>query len=291
MVSTSNTSDVDAGETRFVTVDGLRLRVRVSGIGPPLLLITGIGANIEMWRPLIGHLDGFRLITFDAPGTGESAASCLPRRLPRLASMVADMLDELGFSAVDVLGYSFGGALAQQLAHSHPERVLRLIIAGSAPGLGSIPGNPFAWSLLMTPLRFYSSSHLRLIAPVVIGGRTAKDERFLVEHSVDRFARPPTLRGYTYQLSAAMGWSSIPWLHTLPHRTLVLTGGSDPLDPVINARIMTRLIPDARLRVIPQAGHLFLLDQPADCASYIVEFLREEVDVSGAAATVSLSDA
>lgn len=263
-------------QIRFITVDGLRLRVQITGSGSPLLLMHGIGANIEMWRPLLAHLRGFEVIAFDAPGTGESDTPALPRRLPRLAAMVAALLDELGYPIVDVLGYSFGGALAQQFAHQHSSRVRRLVIAGSAPGLGSIPGNPLAWWLLLTPLRFYSLAHLQAIAPIVIGGRTARDRAMLADHAADRFAKPPTVRGYSWQFSAAVGWSSLTWLHTLPHQTLVMTAGRDPLDPVVNARIMACLIPNAKLRVIPGAGHLFLLDEPAASAPHIVEFLSQD---------------
>jgi pimeloyl-ACP methyl ester carboxylesterase len=161
--------------TRFVDVDGLRLRVAVRGEGPPLLLIAGIGANIELWHPLQTRLDGLQTIVFDAPGTGRSGT---PRRLMRmgdLARLVTRLLDEFGYTQVDVLGYSFGGAVAQQLAHDAPGRVRRLILAGTTSGLFSVPGSLAALALMLTPLRYHSREQLRQVIPIIAGGRTARE--------------------------------------------------------------------------------------------------------------------
>jgi pimeloyl-ACP methyl ester carboxylesterase len=97
----------------FVEVDGLRLRVGTHGAGEPLLLLTGIGANIEMWGPLAGRLPGRQLIAVDVPGTGGSSTPRRPLRMPGYARIVERVLDGRGCPSVDVLGYSWGGALAQ----------------------------------------------------------------------------------------------------------------------------------------------------------------------------------
>ena len=94
------------------------------GEGRPLLLIMGVGGNVEMWHPFDRELNdrGIHTISFDAPGTGESGELGRPRRMPWLARMVEHLLDHLGYERVDVLGISWGGGLAQQLAHQAPER-------------------------------------------------------------------------------------------------------------------------------------------------------------------------
>jgi pimeloyl-ACP methyl ester carboxylesterase len=74
-------------------------------------------------------------------------------------------------------------------------------------------------------------------------------------------------------LYAITGWTSVPWLHRLPHPTLVLAGDDDPIVPLANGRILDRLIPDARLHVVPGGGHLFLLDRPAEIAAVVTNFL------------------
>ena len=122
---------VESTSSQLVVVDGVRLRVRNAGDGRPLLLIMGLGGNIEMWHPFDEELQarGIQTISFDAPGTGDSAELDRPRRMPWLADMVTHLLDRLGHAQVDVLGISWGGALAQEVAHLAPERVRRLVLA------------------------------------------------------------------------------------------------------------------------------------------------------------------
>src|ERR1700694_288691 len=106
---------------KFIEIRGIRLRIAVHGQGSPLLLINGLGANIEMWEPLRRLLTDRQTIAFDAPGAGASAKPTMPLHMRDLAELVNELLDELGYTVVDVLGYSLGGAVAQQLAHQHPQ--------------------------------------------------------------------------------------------------------------------------------------------------------------------------
>src|SRR5215218_3895983 len=101
-----------------LTVHGLRIFARERGSGHPLLMINGLGGNTEMWGPAEERLSaGSRTIVFDAPGTGRSSTSPIPLPLPAVARLIARVLDELGYERADVVGYSLGGAIAQQFAH------------------------------------------------------------------------------------------------------------------------------------------------------------------------------
>lgn len=229
--------------------------------------------NLEMWRPLRAHLRGHPTIAFDAPGTGRSDTPRKALRMRGLAQIVVGLLDELGHSQVDVLGYSFGGALAQQLAHDAPERVRSLILAATTAGFVSVPGSPRALVYMLSPLRYYSERHLRKALPAIAGGRASRDDQFVAQHAADRLASPPPFWGYQLQLYSITGWTSAHWLRSLGAPTLVLAGRDDPLVPLVNARFLAARIPSASLRVIDGAGHLFLIDQPADAATEITEFL------------------
>ena len=83
--------------------------------------------------------------------------------------------------------------------------------------------------------------------------------------------------GYAYQLYAAAGWSSLPWLHRVKQPTLVVAGNDDPSVPVLNARMLAARLPDARLHVIKGGGHLFLLDEPHSAIGRILGFLDERM--------------
>jgi poly(3-hydroxyalkanoate) depolymerase len=259
----------------FVRVAGLRLRVGRLGTGQPLLLITGIGAHLEMWAPFARHAAGLELIAFDPPGAGLSQRPRLPLRMGGLAAVVGELLDQLGLERVDVLGYSWGGGLAQELARRAPDRIRRLVLCATSPGLGGRPPRPLAALMLATPARYYHPRLLALTVPYIAGGRTARERGVLAAHAAERLQRPPDVLGYAFQLYAASGWSSLRWLHRLPQPTLVVAGQDDPSVPVGNGRLLAERIPNARLHVVKGGGHLFLLDEPENVAGAIRAFLDD----------------
>jgi poly(3-hydroxyalkanoate) depolymerase len=260
----------------FIDVGGLRIRVSERGRGArPLLLVPGIGTSLEIWPPLLDALGGLRTLAFDPPGAGLSSLPGRPLRMPRLARLVTDLLDALGHQQVDVLGVSWGGALAQQIAHQAPLRVRRLVLAATSCGLGSVPGHPVALAAMANPLRFYSRSFFELVAPHVYGGASRRSRLQLSDEAGLWLRRPPSFRGYAYQLMAIAGWSSLPWLRKLPQPTLVMAGAEDPLVPLRNARILAGRIPGATVHVVEGGGHLFLLNHAAESAAAIREFLGE----------------
>jgi poly(3-hydroxyalkanoate) depolymerase len=264
-------------QLRFVEVDGIRLRTSVRGVGRPLLVVTGLGASLELAGPFEQALTtrGVQTVSFDAPGIGESTAYTLPRRMPGIARTIEAMLDALGYDRVDVVGVSLGGVVAQQLAHQAPQRVRRLVLAATGPGLGGVPGSPRVLVALATPRRYHQPDYYRRIAGRIYGGQARRDPDALLGGSPARFIQPPSMRGYLGQLYAIAGWTSLPWLHRLHQPTLVLAGDDDPIVPLVNARILARRIPNAHLHLVDGGGHLFLLEQPAQIAALVTRFLAE----------------
>ena len=265
-----------AAEVRMVEVGEVRLRTSVRGSGRPLLLITGLGANLDMGTPFERQLSllNRQVISFDAPGIGGSTPYSRPRRLSGLVRTVTGLLDELGQGRVDVIGVSLGGAVAQQLAHQAPDRVRRLVLAATMPGFGGVPGSIHALLPLATPRRYRDPAYYQRIAGRIYGGVARQDPSALVHATLGRL-QPPSLASYLAQLFAVAGWSSLPWLHTLQHRTLVLAGDDDPIVPLINARILAWRIPGASLHVVRGGGPLFVLERPAAVAEVVTEFLDE----------------
>jgi poly(3-hydroxyoctanoate) depolymerase len=257
----------------YVTAAGLRLRVGRHGAGRPLLLITGIGAHLDMWAPFARHAGERELIAFDPPGAGLSQRPRLPLRMTGLARVVTALLDALDLEHVDVLGYSFGGGLAQELAYRAPERVRRLVLCATGPGLGGAPPRPMAALMLASPARYYHPRLLELSVAHIAGGRTAREPGVLARHAGERLLHPPSPLGYSYQLYAVAGWSSLPWLHRVSQPALVVAGEDDPSVPLRNGRLLAARLPDARLHIVNGGGHLFLLDEPENVGGVIRAFL------------------
>lgn len=269
--ATPQISHVDVGE--------VRLRTSVRGTGRPLLLVTGLGASLDLAAPFEEELSarGRQVVSFDAPGVGGSTAYRRPRRLGGVAETVVRLLDRLGLDRVDVLGISLGGAVAQQLARCAPDRVRGLVLAATMPGLGGLPGSPHVLMTLATPRRYRDPAYYRQVAGRIYGGAARTDPAGLVHTALGRF-RPPSTWGYAGQLYAITGWSSLPWLHTLPHPTLVLAGDDDPIVPVVNGRLLAWRIPGAHLHVVRGGGHLFVLERPAEIAEVVTGFLDAAED-------------
>jgi pimeloyl-ACP methyl ester carboxylesterase len=265
----------DAMDSEFITWRGHRIFVTVTGEGDPLLLVPGLGNNIGMWVPFMEQFPDRRIIRLDAPGTGLSSTPVWPIDVPSLAELLVAVLDECGAQSADVIGFSYGGAVAQQLAFDHPTRVRRLVLAATNCGIGAAPGWLPAVTGLATPLRYYSPSFFDRTAAATFGGVTARDESVRRRMINARRSHPPAADGYALQLLGIFGWSSWQFLPSIPHETLVISGDDDPLVPVANARMLAERIPNATLEIVEGAGHLFLWDDADNLGRRIGRFLNQ----------------
>jgi pimeloyl-ACP methyl ester carboxylesterase len=258
-VSAATKADPDARES-MIRVGGIDLFVRERGEGHPLLLMNGLGANLDMWGATEESLSArARTIVFDAPGTGRSGTPSLPLSVPSITKLIGRALDELGYGQVDVVGYSLGGVMAQQFARQSPDRVRRMALVATACGWGSVPGELSALALLAMPLRFYSRA-LYMRTNHLLGDPDEELDRRLGAQLEARLRHPPSLLGYAYQVWAGMTWSSLPWIGKVEVPTLVVGGASDRLVPAANSVQLARLLPNSRLHLLPGENHLLLFD-------------------------------
>lgn len=258
-------------------VDGLTIRygrTQANGSAIPLLLFNGIGATIELLAPFANAMrkSGFASIAFDVPGVGGSVTPLLPYRFSRIARGVEHLLRDIGVSGpVDVLGVSWGGALAQQFVHQYPARCRRLVLAATSAGAVMVPGRPSVLKNMINPRRYSDKDFMTKIGAELYGGRFREDPGLIHEHT--RHMSPQSGRGYLWQMLAAAGWTSILWLRRIKQPTLVLMGRDDPIVPLVNGRILAGLIPNSRLVTIDD-GHLFLLSRIHDIVPVIRDFLN-----------------
>lgn len=257
---------------RSVLLDGLRIHVSETGDGPPVLLINGLGGHTAMWEPVERALADFRVISFDAPGAGRSSRPLRPVSVPRLARLAALVLDDAGVLQADVVGYSMGGMVAQQLAADQPDRVRRLVLAATTCGLGAIPGGPKAMLHLTIPVRFLSARMYADTIGAMVGGRARQDREFVASLAALRL-RQVSFLGYFGQLLSLSRWSGLPLLSRIPHPTLVVTGDDDPLAPLANGILLARMLPQGRMLLAPGEGHLLLVDADSPVLDPIRQFL------------------
>src|SRR5215831_11696511 len=265
--------------TRSIVVDGQQLRIDVrpgSGQRPPLLLVNGIGASLELLQPLVDELDpALEVIRFDAPGVGGSPLLA-PYRFTGLCSLIARLLTTLGHDRADVLGISWGGGVAQHFAAFQRARCRRLVLVSTATGALMVPARPAVLARMVTPRRYLDPDYLRRAAPHLYGG-TARTEPARVSAAMHANNRVGSPRGYLYQLAAGAGWTSVPFLPLVRQPTLIMSGDDDPIIPLANARLMHRLIPDSRLHVY-HGGHLGLVTEAAQLAPVVNQFLAAPLE-------------
>lgn len=258
-----------AETTELITIGRHRVRVsrRDANLpGTPLLLCNGVGAEYTLWDRFRSALNR-PTIAFDVRsghlGTRPSIRT--------YAHFVRQVLKQLDVDEVDVLGMSWGGMLAQQLAHDHPEVVRRIVLASTTPGFLSVPAKPSSSLALMSPSRH--SERMNEVITKIYGGDFLNDPSLVRKL---RLVRPIHEATYRRQLWATVGWTSVPWLPTVRQETLILHADDDPVIPVVNSRWMSWLMPRSRRVVVPGGGHLFLFTRSAEYADVVSSFLDDE---------------
>lgn len=270
--------DVQVGDA-----DGVRTAYAWVGpvSAPPLLLLNGTGSPMAQWDPalLAGLSRDHRVLVYDYPGLGGSAASRVPLTFDVLADHAADLLSAAGAPRAHVLGWSMGGFVAQRLAIRHPERVQGLILAATNPG-GSLTTLGPAW-VQQQDSDPDASARTYVRANYPPGHR---DRGWAFVRRVDRAVasgRYPPERipssVYDAMVAAEDPWLASPdnlgALRRLEAPTLVVTGSRDVVTPPANSRLLASTVPGASLVLMPESGHSFLFQRPARSAALVTEFL------------------
>jgi poly(3-hydroxyalkanoate) depolymerase len=263
-----------AAEIGIERVEGRQLRVahwtaRRKSSRPPLLFFNGIGANIELMAPLASWMPERDILTFDMPGVGGSPDPVVPYRAWMMARIAARLLDRRGYDRADVMGVSWGGAMAQQFALQHAPRVNRLVLVATSAGMLMVPGKISSLARMADPRRYVDADFMRRNFRALYGGSDDGSDGHISR------IEPPSRRGYFYQLIAMLGWTSAPFLPLLKAETLVMMGDDDQVVPLVNGRILAGLIPNARLHIVKGGGHLFLVSRAQQVMPEIEAFLSE----------------
>ena len=263
---------------RFIEVEGIRLHLLEQGEGEPIVLIHGLGGSTFSFRFTIPALaERYRVVALDLKGFGYSARP--PKgdySLTAQAELVVGLMNQLGIERTAIVGHSMGGGVAMRVALTSPERVSRLILVDSVGG--STEERRRRFGFLARPfLPFVAAFALGRSKAFERGLRSAvHDPTFVTPEVVEGYTRPFRVKGHLRSLETFVASGrrdgDLP-LEDISQPALVLWGEHDRWLRLAQGEELARRIPEARLDVVPAAGHLPLEEQPDYCNAAILALL------------------
>ncbi|MCB2049957.1 MAG: alpha/beta fold hydrolase [Novosphingobium sp.] len=233
----------------------------------PLLIFNGIGLNLEVLGPLAADLADRPVLSIDMPGIGHSPPSKVPYTPQMAAKWGAQLLERHNIERADVLGSSWGGAVAQHFASSHRDQLGRLVLAAIGPSLPILPGKATFSVNIMDSIWQGDLARSDLLRQV-----NEADQRAVIDEVQSLFI-PPTKRGYSLQALSLLAWNSVFSIPFLDCETLILAGRQDQIVPLANQQLLHLLLRRAQLDVIEDAGHLFMFSHRNEVAQRLRDFL------------------
>lgn len=260
----------------FLDVNGVSLYYELTGNGERLLSISGTGGDLRQKPGVSDGLVGqtFEVLSYDQRGLGQSSTPAWPYAMADFAADAAALLDAVGWDDCLVMGVSFGGMVAQEMAIRHPERVRRLVLCcTSAGGVGGA-SYPLQELVDLSP---EEASARRMELLDTRWDETWRSENpemvaLIAERMPGRAGAPPA-EGLTNQLAARAEHDTSGRLGTISCPTLVCGGRFDGIAPAANSEFLASAIPGARLEMF-DGGHAFFM-QDATAVPAIVDFLSE----------------
>jgi pimeloyl-ACP methyl ester carboxylesterase len=256
-----------------VRAHGLDIAYERVGAGPPLVLVHGATVDARMWRPQLAALaDEFTVVAWDEPGAGRSSDVPADFGVADYADCLAALIDTLELGPAHVAGLSWGGTVALELYRHHPELVASLILVDTYAGWkGSLPEQEVRARVEGVRQMLVAADHL--FDPTLPGLFAGDPPPGLVPLMKEMAAdvRPQSMR------TALLVMAEVDQRDLLPHivvPTLLIWGELDRRSPLSVARQFEDAVPDAKLVVIPGAGHLSNLERPEPFNGAIREFCR-----------------
>ena len=272
---------IEQAPVQHVKVGDLEMGYRT--IGPfgaaadstPLLMIMGSSGTMDMWSPeFVNDLaQGREVVVFDNRGMGETNDPGGAYQLPQLADDTAGLIKALGFSKMDVLGWSMGGDVALDLTVRYPAEVRRLVsYAGDAGGLHAVPMSKKTLAVMTDMSGTVEQRGMRLLT--LLFPASYRDANPKYYESFPQTSEQMSAKAIERQDTAIGEWKGV-WsgLKSITAPTLFVTGAEDVIAPAANAKLMAAVVPGAELEVVPGAGHGLMYQDPQKLAGVVMDFL------------------
>ncbi len=260
-----------------VTAGNMTFYYETRGVGHPLVLIRGLGSNADHWYPQIpAFAASFRVISYDNRGIGRSDKPDAPFTIATMAEDLAGIMDALHIPKAHIMGLSMGGMVAQEFAVRFPHKVHGLVLACThCGGEKAVPPSDEIMAIFSEFVDTASPEAAREAGKCLFAEETFnKAPELVLEYQRISARFPPDAKLLRGQSAAVKGHDTWERLHQIQAPTLVITGAEDALIVPENSRILAEKIPDAQLRIIPEGGHQFLVEQADAANKAILEFLK-----------------
>jgi 3-oxoadipate enol-lactonase len=254
----------------------MKIAHETRGAGEPLVLVHGLAYDRAGWGRFPDLLaEHFRVVLIDNRGVGESDAPPGPYTVAEMAEDVVGVLDELGIERTNLFGVSLGGYIAQELTLTHPGRVEKLVLCSTAPGGPKAVPMPVATQqVFATYPTMEREAGLRMFVENSLGARGVRERPELVEEIFQyRLGHAPTVEAWVAQATAGATYDSYDRIGAIDVPTLVVHGDADVVVDPGNAALLGELIPNARVELIPDRGHLMVWEDSERVAELVTEFL------------------
>ncbi len=243
-----------------------RLHWESTGSGEPVLLIHGLGlSGGAWWRTVDALAPTMRVITFDHRGIGQSKSQTYAYTTEAMADDAVSILDELAIDRIHVYGFSLGGMIAQQIALRHPGRVRSVVLGATHSGgrRATFP-DPEVLAFFQRRAQMPSEAAAWASVPYNYGPRGRAEQADRIAEDIERRLQNPfNERAYQAQLLAASLHNCYGGLERIQTPTLVVHGRRDRIIPVANAHVTAERVPEAQLKILDDAGHLYPTEEPA----------------------------
>jgi pimeloyl-ACP methyl ester carboxylesterase len=260
----------DRGKTKTVTINGANIAYRVYGNkgATPIVLLSPLGSSMDDWDPAIikGLVKNSPVVVFDNKGVGSSSGKT-PTTIAEMAQDAISFIKTLGYPKVNLLGFSMGGFIAQEIVETQPQLVNKLILVGTGPqgseGLSEV-GNKISSIANLDPEEQFLQS---LFTPSEQSRKSGKESFARIALKKEDRDLPLSKEAFVAELTAVLGWAqpdSIAFARAknVPNQALIVAGKNDLLVPIVNPVRLYEAMPNSRLLLLPDSGHGVMFQYP-----------------------------
>lgn len=262
----------------FAQCSDIDIYYETHGSGFPVLFISGLGAGTWAWEPQVPFFSRrYRMIVFDNRGAGRTSTPPGPYSIEQMALDTVRLLHSLDIEKTFVAGLSMGGMIAQELALILPHRIQGLVLAATHPGGNMrISGSDEVYQRLMDNSGLGPEEIVDKNIPILFSPESVTNRPKLIQAYRERQKDIPVQPEHAFaaQQAAIQGFDCSDRLGKIQAPTLLLAGEDDQLIPADNARRMAEHIPDSRIKILPQAGHLIHMEQLDEFNQTVNEFFQ-----------------